>query len=241
MIHSSLLSASCLLVLLMRNMCSWSTQPMKTKGWIQSLLLLIIPALQQDRDCNIFVWVMLWSYYCVILIHNMLFLVKMPCTNSWATNPANVTRSCSMCPLRLEMHTYLNIQHAWLQRWAAAGQDQLEKGNFHWKRQHFLQRLPLLLFLCFPPPPTPPLAMQVLLRLFTLTKQPFSLKMESTHQSNPIPAASKRSPSRSPITSQDLLPPSCPFLYFTQQRVLKGCCKQRSARQAPSPFTLQLV
>ena len=59
--------------------------------------------------------------------------------------------------------------------------------------------------------------------------------MNSTHWSNPTPADSTRSPFCSPVASQDLLPPSCPFLYFTAQRLLQGCCKQRSVRRAPSP------
>lgn len=75
--------------------------------------------------------------------------------------------------------------------------------------------------------------MQVLLKLFTLTKQPFFLKMDSSQKSNPIPAASKRSPSLCQIASTDLLPPSCPFLYSTQQRLLQGCCKQRSVGSLP--------
>lgn len=82
MIHSSALSASCLLVLLMRNMCSRSKQPMKTKGRIQSLLFaqLTISALQQRQSpatFDIFVLIMLCSYHCESLIHDMLFLVKM--------------------------------------------------------------------------------------------------------------------------------------------------------------------
>lgn len=96
-----------------------------------------------------------------------------------------------------------------------------------------------------PPPPPPlllPLAIQILHTLFTLKKQPCSLKMDSTHQSNPIPAGSLQ---EIPFLFSDCLPgftpPVLPFLVFHTTEGLMGCCKQRSVRQAPSPFTLQLV
>lgn len=75
------------------------------------------------------------------------------------------------------------------------------------------------------PPPIllPPLAKQVLHRLFTLTKRkPFYVKMDSTHQSNPIPAASKRSPSHSPVSSSDQPPSAWPFLVFHTTEAAPG-------------------
>lgn len=106
-----------------------------------------------------------------------------------------------MCRPRLEMHTYLNIQHAWLLCWAAAGLGWLERGNFSLEDAAFSPAVappP-----GSPPPPAllfPPLAMQVLLRLFTLTKLPFPLKMDSPHQSEPVPGTFPET--RDPLLSE---------------------------------------
>lgn len=54
-----------------------------------------------------------------------------------------------MCRLRLEMHTYLNIQHAWLLWWAAAGLCWLEMGKFSLEGAAFSPAVA-------PPPPRPP-------------------------------------------------------------------------------------
>lgn len=84
-----------------------------------------------------------------------------------------------MCPLRLEIHTYLNIQHAC---------SEVTCGRLGAAKDRELRLEATFAPVFAPPPPPlllPPLAMQVLDKLFTLTKQPFSLKMVSTRQRNP--------------------------------------------------------
>lgn len=89
----------------------------------------------------------------------------------------------------------------------------------NWKRKHLLQCLPLLLLFCSPPPS----AMQ---RLFT--QHPFSLRMNSTHQSNPSPAGVPQpQPQEIPTSSSsiaclDPLPLFWPFLCLTQTEAALG-------------------
>lgn len=109
-----------------------------------------------------------------------------------------------MCPLRLEIHTYLNMQHACSE--VTCGRLGVAKD-----RKMSLVEATFAPVSAPPPPPPlllPPLAMQVLHRLFTLTKQPFSLKMVSTYQRNPLLVTPEMFPSSSSIACQDLLPSS---------------------------------
>lgn len=96
--------------------------------------------------------------------------------NSWDANPANVTSPRSMCPLRLEMRTYLSVENDFSGE-LAAGLGWLDKEIFSLEEAAFSPAvapppLPLrpLLLASFSSPGTA----QACLRR---EKQPFSLKM----------------------------------------------------------------
>lgn len=154
MIHSSPRSASCLLGLLMRNMCSRSKQPIKSQRLAAAIQQ--SPHCSKEAACNAGTsFTQSWPQNCVSLIQDMsggffsqrLTWSQLSWANSWAANPANVTRSRSMCPLRLEMRTYLSIQNDFSGE-LAAGLGWLDKGYFSLVEAAFSPAVA--------PPPLPP-------------------------------------------------------------------------------------